>query len=134
MAFIRFKYCSEYFKLISYDVFLSYKLFFLKKDKYKEIIYDTHNCDKNNKSILIELNGVCSKFLNSKSNKSICSTRIVLIIHSILVVLIILINNISSHIRNEVVKGIQAGLNPSQIIQNVASSSIAVFKYLRCFS
>ena len=35
------------------------------------------------------------------------------------------INNISSHIRNEVVKGIQAGLNPSQIIQNVASSSIS---------
>ena len=49
-------YCSEYFKLISYDIFLSYKLFFLKKNKYKELTSDTHNCDKNNKSILIELN------------------------------------------------------------------------------
>ena len=36
-----------------------------------------------------------------------------------------IINNIASHIRNEVVKGIQAGLTPDMILQNVTSSSIS---------
>ena len=34
-----------------------------------------------------------------------------------------IINNIASHIRNEVVKGVQAGLSANDIIQKVASSS-----------
>ena len=36
-----------------------------------------------------------------------------------------IVNNIASHIRNEVVKGIQAGLTPDMILQNVTSSSIS---------
>ena len=34
-------------------------------------------------------------------------------------------NNIASHIRNEVVKGIQVGLTPDQILQSVTSASIS---------
>ena len=36
-----------------------------------------------------------------------------------------IVNNIASHIRNEVVKGIQAGLSPDMILQNVTSASIS---------
>ncbi len=37
----------------------------------------------------------------------------------------VIVNNIASHIRNQVVKGIQAGLSPEAILQNVTSASIS---------